>query len=434
MFLKTVKIVVWILILAACSGQNTPQTRTTIPTTPTLTPTPIAQPSAIPTTEATPANERNLVIWWPDALSPNDRAEVTELLNQQIRDFSVSENDQVNLTFRLKRYSDVGGIISTLRAANGVAPGALPDLTLIRREDLLSAIQSGLVYPLEGLVSFGVINGIYDSALELGQYQDQLYALPYMQEIQIVAYHDTETIAGWTFDDVLTREQVIVFPARRVNGVNRLFFAQYLAAGGTLPLSDGSIEINRQALLDVLSYYEAAYQQGLIPDDMPNYTTVSDYLPAFILEELDTAVISTTTYFDLRSSGESVMVAPLPTRDGDPIGLLNGWLWVITTSNTEQQELAASFINWMMDIQRQTDFASAVHMLPSQRSALQRLDRSVVDVSRLDSISEGAFPPYGDLLNGSVARVLQNGFISVINGESSAEDAVQDIIDQLNTE
>lgn len=433
MLLRISKIILLIVLLAACSGQDTTSEDASTPTAITPTSTPIIQPSAIPTTESTPSNMQNLVVWWPDALSPSDRSEVADLINEQIREFSVSENDLVNVDFRLKRYSDVGGIISTLRAASGVAPGAIPDVTLIRREDLISAVQSGLVYPLEGLISFGVISDMYDPALELGQFNGQLYGLPYMLDVQITAYRAEETRTDWTFDAVLGYDVPLVFPARRVNGVNRQFFIQYLAAGGTPPTADGTLMMNQTALSKVLEFYENAYELGIIPEEVANYSSISDYLPAFILEEINMATITTTTYFDLQASGDLLQIASIPTLDGDSTGALNGWMWVITTPNVEQQELAASFINWMMDIQRQRDFGGGVHMLPSQRTALQGLDDDMVDISSLDMIVSGSVPPLSDLLNGSVARTLQNAFISVITGESTADEATEAVMDQLST-
>ena len=158
--------------------------------------------------------------------------------------------------------------MATLRTANNVAPGALPDMTLIRREDLLSAAQSGLIYPLEGLVPSAILGDLYDVALELGQVDGQIYGLPFMLEGYHLAYHgiiDTLDVSA-SFDDFLLKETEWVFSGGRADNVTTdILFAQYLDAGGTPSQSNGKISIDSEALSTVLTFYE----QALTPEYYP---------------------------------------------------------------------------------------------------------------------------------------------------------------------
>ena len=99
----------------------------------TETPTPVSSPVA------TVVNQPSLTIWWPDVLMPTVEDQPLPLY-EQLEAFAQTENG-VQVKVRVKRVSDVGGIMATLRTAREVAPSALPDMTLLRRQDLLDAVH-----------------------------------------------------------------------------------------------------------------------------------------------------------------------------------------------------------------------------------------------------------------------------------------------------
>lgn len=433
--------------LVACSADNSSAPATASPTIVEATATTIAQaqPSAIPTVDSTEVAVQTLVLWWPDTLSTGESDPSSNVLSEQIAAFDQSEDGLVNIEFRLKRYGDVGGIMSTMRTASGVAPGALPDLTLIRRDDLLSAVESGLVYPLDGLVPAGVIGDLYDPALSLGQIDGQLYGLPYMLDVQHIVYRPVETesndttptvIDNWDFGSVLSRTDVMTFPARRANGLNTLVYAQYLEAGGVLPGSDlsgadAASRLSRTALDDVFAFYEQAYDAELISPNVLDFTAPQDYAADLAAGDIELAVVTSSIYLSELQNGRELLLAPLPSTTGQPIGVLDGWMWVLTTNNADRQAIVSRFIGWMMDIDRQIAIAESIPMLPSQRASLSQLDVDGLDREQMDRIVANALPRVASTINGSAARAIQTAFISVISGESTAEDAVDSVFSQL---
>jgi ABC-type glycerol-3-phosphate transport system substrate-binding protein len=436
---RTVRILVLLLLLvmAACSADDQSEPEMTEEATAPVTSTPISavQPSPIPTAAGTEVTEQTLVVWWPDTLAPGERTDITGVLDAQIAEFDESEDGLIQLEFRLKRYGDVGGVMSTLRSATLVAPDVVPDVTLIRREDLVSAVESGLIYPLDGLVAANIIGDLYGSSLELGEVNGQLYGLPYMLDVRhsvAGATSDDEVIEDWSFDALLEREQQWVFPARRVSGLNSMFYLQYLDAGGTPPAGDGSLRLNRSALLTVLSFYEQANDLGLIPVEVLEYTSPQDYVTELTIGAIDTAIVSSTIYLDEVYAERSLLPGPIPTASGAAVGQINGWMWVVTTSNADRQEIAARFLNWMMNADRQVEYAEVIHMLPSRQNAVQQLNTSIIDVAMFDTILTNAIIPLPETLNTTTARTLQNAFISVISGDSTAADAVDLVVDQLD--
>ena len=430
-------IVITGVVLVATACDNAAPTNSALPQpsdTPAPTGTALSTNSAtrMPTGEPTPDTNLSLRIWWPDTLYPDN----ADFLDQQIREFVSASPFDVGIDFRRKRTQDVGGIMSTLRSASRVAPDALPDITLIRRQDLVSAAQENLIFPIDDLISNVVEADLYDSALALGEFQGVTYGLPYLVEVEHLAYRgdpDVEEpeLNEFTFDEILDKQVNFVFAGGRANGVNNVFYVQYLDAGGTLPDADGTIQPNRDALLSILSFYENARRLGIVDERILEFSRVSDYQLGLVTGEYDAAVVDSTTFFMLRADENDLQAAYIPTESGSPIGVIGGWMWVITTDDADQQELAAEFIDWMMQSERQSTFAGMVNMLPSQQSVLQSLNEDLTDALLLDNILENAVLPLTDNNGGVFARAMQNAFVSVITGENTAEEATDAVFDQL---
>src|SRR5579871_1880242 len=174
---------VWMVAsCAAPSAAPTQVAQTAIITLPPATPTSL--PAA--TAESTPSTV-TLTIWWPEPLAPVDNQDAANLLAQQISDFEAANHDVI-INLRLKNDQDVGGIMSTLKAASLVAPGALPDLTLLRRSDLVTAAQAGLVMPIDERAEASILDNLHPMVSALGRVNDKLYGLPYNLEVEHIAY------------------------------------------------------------------------------------------------------------------------------------------------------------------------------------------------------------------------------------------------------
>lgn len=430
-----------LLILVACGGNDSNNSLEATETQIIPTPTQIGvdQPTPQPSDEAPPPEMATLRVWWPDTLAPVGNETVTQLLNRQFRDFEAfieqAEDGNLEIDFRRKTISDVGGIMSTLRAARSVAPNALPDVTIVRRADLLTAVNEGLVQPLTGVASPSpiVISDLYDVGLSLGQVNNDLYGLAYLLDVTHFTYLvDDETtpttIMNWSFADVLTRETPFLFPALRANGVNSTFMSQYLANGGVIPTQDNNYAVRENVLLDTLQFYEQAAQATLIDNSVFNYVTSADYLELLSANEITQAIITSDRYFSLRLLNQEWNVAPIPTENGGNVALANGWMWVVVTSDPSRQALAIEFINWMMDASRQREYAEVIYRLPSQESALLNFDHTLLDVSIMDNLLNGAIIILPDNVGGTIARAMQDALIAVINGESTAEEATQAVL------
>jgi ABC-type glycerol-3-phosphate transport system substrate-binding protein len=383
---------------------------------PTVTVTHTVTPTSGPTV---------LSVWWPESFAPADNNEALTVLAEQINAFQASQSGVV-VNMRLKKETDLGGIMSTLLTASAVAPGALPDLTLIRRSDLLNAVQAGLIYPLEGKISSAVVGDLYDAALQLGQVDGTLYGVPYTLEVQHVAYQTLNTFESWSFAEVLSNEISFVFPAGQPDGINDVFLAQYINAGGTLPAD----AVNEQALFDTLLFYERAITSGILDAAVVNYTSPANYTERLVSGEVDAGVITSTGYLKLLQSGANLDFAPIPTESGSLITEVDGWIWILTTPNADRQGLAAQFLNWMLNANRQGTYTQVLHVLPSQRTALQEWEAVPYNIFVRDLLGNAILPLPSA---GASARAMQNALVAVLTGQSTAQEATAAVMSQPAT-
>lgn len=420
-----------VLLLSPACASAEPQVSTVLTSEPLASATALAQattPTPAITLAPTETGPTRLSIWWPEPLAPLDNGDAVDILSEQISAFQMAQGN-VEVELRWKNEADPGGILSTLATASPVAPGALPDLTLLRRSDLLTAARAGLIYPLEGKVPSAILGDLYSRALQLGQIDNALYGLPYALEIQHMAYHGEAL--SWTFEDILANETHFVFPVGSEADLNDLFFAQYLAAGGPPP-SGGTLNLDQEALLNTLSFYEQAVNREIIDRGVLAYLSANDYLPELASGALSAGMIHSTDYLTLVTAGANISFGPIPTSTGALTSTLDGWMWVLTTPNADRQALAVRFLNWMLNADRQGTYTQTVHMFPSQRSALQRWGESPYNTFIRDVMANATLP-LAESDGGSIARALQSAFTGVISGQLRAADAAQALINQFES-
>lgn len=412
-------------MLAACTTQSAPPTAT-LETEPISTPTSASISVVQATAEPTASGPQALTIWWPEPLAPIDNQDAADLLSEEISAFQAA-NPDVTIEFRLKRAQDVGGIMSTLRSANLVAPGALPDLTLMRRSDLLAAVQSGLIVGMDERAGEAILNNLHPTVEALGRVNDRLYGLAYNIEVQHMVYQaGIYTLDRWSFANVLDQKASFVFPAGRANSLSDMFLAQYRAATGTLESS--TLTIDADSLLELYQFYRDAVDAGVLDPIVLEYIVPDDYRAGLAAGTIPAGVVTSTLY--LKLDGEALDFAPVPTESGQPTTVVDGWMWVLTTPEAEQQALALRFVNWMLDTDRQGRYNQAIGMLPSQRATLRQWqDPSYATF--VDMLLNNGTLPLGETSSGMTARVIQSALASVISGQRSAAEAVQDVLAQL---
>jgi ABC-type glycerol-3-phosphate transport system substrate-binding protein len=385
---------------------------------------------ASPSPTATEEPSITLSIWWPDSLALSGENSLHPLLLEQSEAFA---ENQVNLFMehRIKAVGTTGGIMSTLRSASNVAPNALPSLTLLRRQDLLVAEREGLLQSLEGGIP-STIQGDLSGVLTLGQVNGELYGLPYLLDLQHLVYRPKSELnyTDWSYAAVLEREQAFVFAAGRTSGINDVFLLQYLASGGSLN-PDGSLSLNPTILENNLEFYQAALELGIVDNLSLNHSNPGTYLADFQSGVYDMAVFNSSTYLQLYAEDSSLAIAPIPNEIGSQTSILNGWVWVLTTNDARERVAALDYIAWMMDSSRQASFAEASFNLPSRQTAMALGLAGDAPPDAFLLLLENPVLPLSDAEAGVLGSAMQTALGSVLNGESSAEEAAQTVINQV---
>lgn len=365
-------------------------------------------------------------LWWPDELYPKNDPEAERVLLDQFDGFRRTYATY-NLDVRRKRASGLGGILPTLRTALAVAPRAAPDLTLMRRSDMIAAATEGLIVPLEEWLPADILTGLAPGARALGEIDGVLYGLPYVLNIYHVVYRLSVFDAPLlTFDDVLERQPEYLFPAGTGAGtlVGWTVLLQYLAAGGSLVDVAGNPALNRDALLTVLEYYEQAVALDIFDPALLDYAQFDVYWDAFEAGEANMIMVDTATYLKRREDVPNAGLAPIPTHDGSPLTALDGWMWVLTTQDPDHQRQARAFLSWMMRINQHSDFTETVGLLPSQVGALRLWDDVEYALFAQDLLAAAVIIPAAQR-NNSAAVALQTGLVAVLNGTPARQAADQ---------
>ncbi len=370
-------------------------------------------------------------VWWPDALYNTENQKAVDILETQFEEFN-NAHPLIRAEVRLKRSEGQGSILSTLLAAEEVAPGAIPDLVLLRRDDLVQVVQNGIARPIDDWVPDTIRDDLLPNTLTLGQIEGRLYGLPYLLRIDHVAFRTSAfDSAPATYADVLNGNSGFLLPGGLLpnQSVNNVILGQYLAEGGRLVDESGIPVLDEIPLQKVLSFYETGRQGGIFSPEILGYDLAADYWSRFAQGDAPLAVVSSTDFLQRQNSLQNVAFAALPTLESGALTLLDGWIWVLTTGNPEQQNGALEFLKWMMRADQQAEFSEAISILPSLAPALRIWSNDAYTRQVIAWLPESLILPI-EQRNNPAAVQLQTAFAAVLNG-MSAEDAVSEALKNL---
>lgn len=402
--------------------------------------TAIRQATATPTTRSAPLSDSlevqpqgtpepfGIRVWWPYELWPAEGTAAEEVLQRQFDGFR--QTSTYTLDVRTKHADGTGGILATLRAAVPVAPDAIPDLTLMRRSDLLTAVSEGIAVPLDEWVPDDIMGNLLPGTRALGEVDGAVYGVPYTLTTAHVAYRSSAlTVAPRTFQDVLIEAPLYAFPASDSDSAtNWTALLQYLAAGGRLVDESGVPTLDKDALRPVLEYYQAGLEAGLFDTALLGFTGATSYQSAFANGDVNMVYLDSTTFLKWRRDVPNTAAGPIPTLDAAPITTLDGWMWVLTTRDPDHQQQARVFLSWMMRINQQSIYTEALGTLPSQSRALRLWEDEAYAEFVQTIVPVGVMP--GPEHSNQAARALQKAVADVLRG-ASADVALDSALSEL---
>ncbi len=370
-----------------------------------------------------------LTLWTIEALAPNEETPAGQLLAQQLASFNQA-HPGVAVRYVLKQPYGRAGVLQFLRSTKKVVPSALPDLVVMDAAEVAQAAQDGLLQPLDPLLSRDLANDLFPFAWNMGHVGEDWVAVPFAADLEHLVYNLNKTPeppVSWT--DVLSSTVAYLFPAAGHDGrANNAVLIQYLALGARLTNESGQPALNREALTEVLSFYNQARELGVIPDLTLEMHTPAECWPYYLAAQVGMTHVTARQFLAERAQLRRSKVAGIPTRDGIPATFATGWAYVITAQDPGRVALAAQLVEWFMAPERLGPWSQTARWLPTRRAALELWpDDPYKDFLRNSLEMASYLPPMVgyDRLSRAIQRAVQEVLTGVAPPEDAAARAAQ---------
>ena len=414
------------LICSACAG----------PLVPGKTPAPEASPTpenkatltALPTVETTRSPERptTLRIWLPPQFDPADGSSAGDLLQSRLVEFSGLHHG-VRIEARVKALNGPGGLLDSLSAANAAAPLAMPDLILLPRALLETAALKGLLYPVDGLATTLNEDDWFAYAQQLARLQNSTFGLPFAGDSLVLLYRPIDIDPppkDWP--TALTLSQPMIFPAANDQALFTL--AQYLATGASIQDAEGRPVLDSSTLQEVLTFYQEAETTGLMPFWLTQFATDDQAWEAYTENQSNMIVTWTSRY--LRDLPGDTSATAIPTLAGETFTLADGWVWALSTPQSERQALGVALAEFLTGGDFLARWTAAAGYLPPRASALAGWSNTTLRRLVNLVVPSAQIFPANDML-AVIGPALQKATVEVLKEQTDPKTAAQQALDSL---
>ena len=367
---------------------------------------------------ATPSGPATLRVWLPPEFTPDLDTPGGRLLAEQIQAFE-NAFPGTAVEIRSKADSGPGGLLASLIAAANAAPGVMPDVIALRRDDLLSAVAAGLVTPPEPLAPIALLNDFYPFAQAMGKVNGTWQGLPFAADAHVMAYMTTvypSPPLHW--DDLLTG--TLVIPAAEPSGLTLLTI--YLAQGGGLQDAGGKTQLDVDVLARTLVLFQGLQSDGTLRQSTVDYTDPAETWEVFRQRRANLAVTSAHYFLTGYSRVDGASATLLPTSGEAPLALVEGWSWVLVAGAGAgvpgNQALAAELVGWLLGPDEHAAWTEAANVLPTRAASLARWQEARLGPIVSNFVAHAQLQPPAGLV-GSVGPALRQALADVLAGRAS---------------
>jgi ABC-type glycerol-3-phosphate transport system substrate-binding protein len=410
-----------------------PEISPTVEESATSTP-PVETAEAQADENTTPESELpiQLMVWTVEAVSAQAEGDAGAVFGRGLAAFENTYPD-VQISVMLKNESGKGSVSDYLRTTSQAAPDVLPDVAVLNMVDLAQVARTGLIVPLDGLLSPSLIDDLLPGARAAGTVDGQLMGIPFEMDVEHLIYNTNKVASTpilWT--DVISANTTYAFPAKGKNGlVNDAFLIQYLALGGRLQDDEGRPFLDEQALRAALEYYRQGVEAGVIPLEVLTIGSPDEVWPDYVAAQVGMAHVNSHRFLSDKSVLRSTEFASIPTHDGAQLTIGRGRSLVIATHSPNRQAVAAQLIEWLMAPDNNVAWSQATSYLPSRYAAFNLIGDDDPYWPFLQhqlevAVPAPAFPEYNE-----IGRVLQQAVIEVLSEEATPEEAAAAAVDAI---
>jgi len=389
-----------------------------------ITPTAAGSPQPPASATVTPGGPLTLRVWLPPQFDPAQDSPAARLLRARLDEFT-RQRPRVQLEIRIKAMQGPGGLLDALTTSKAAAPQAAPDLIALPRDLLETAALKGLLTPFSSSAYAENEADWYDYARDLARLQDSVYGLPFAGDALALIYNPT----GWpvspsTWANTLQTPSGLVFHAADPQALLTLTY--YQSNGGPVRDEQGKPMIDSLALTEVLTYYLQTQQAGVIPVDIAQIQSEDQAMSLF----RDGSVFGVATWMSrfLNGSGdlqlEERSLSPLPTYDGRAFTMATGWVWALSSPDTERQRVAVELARFLTQKDFIEEWTQSAGYLPPYVDALDAWERESMRTV-LDEIARSAhiLPP-GNILV-ALSGAMRQAVLATLTGQSDPATAAQ---------
>lgn len=401
---------------------------------PSLTPSPPPTeppPSPIPTAPLLPGPLiTTLTIWLPEELNPYGDEPGADLLFGRLADFEAAHPD-LQVQVIIKKSRGRGGLLDFLRTAIAAAPSVLPDLVVLDETDLRVAAQAGLLQPMDSRIPLDLEADLFPFAVGLGRVDDTAFGLPLAAETRHLAYFPaTLPSPPISWRDVLAAGLPLCFPAAGENGIPEdLTFIQYLGAGGRLTDEEGNPVLEEEPLMAALDFYAQAVATRVISPPVVLSIGTDEECWTYFQREGGMTVVDSRRFW--REGEGTAEMGPIPTRDGRPITLAEGWVLALVATSPEQQQRAMALAAWLLDPAWYGAWTQSTGYLPVTQRGLAGWTVSAERRDVLRGILMGAREPLPPSLRERLGPLLRMAVEAVLQGRQSPAEAAARAVQSL---
>jgi multiple sugar transport system substrate-binding protein len=398
----------------------------------TLSPT---EPTAAPTDTAPMApSVITLTVWTTEAFSPTQVITSGRVLAQAVTDFQASQPD-VRLDFVLKKPYGKGGILDFLSTTYAAVPDLLPDMVILDVDELSTAVQAGLVQPVDDLLPADLVADLYPLARDTSTFSGRLYGLQFQADLDHLVYSSGRmALPPSSWPGVLSNPGPYIFPAGgRAGLVNDAFLIQYLAVK-PWSFQDNPDDpfLEADALAAVLQYYQDGVSRGIVPLDVLDYHTTADSWREYLADQAAMTQVSAHEYLSERSRSPSSAAAPIPAINGPAAGINRGWVLALVTTEPVRQSVAAAFMTQLMIPETNAAWNRAAGYLPTRQAALVHWDAGDSYTPFIHQQLQMAQPRPAIPNYARIGAALQQAVEDVLTGVATPEEAAAKALESAN--
>lgn len=377
--------------------------------------------------ETVETTTKEILVWLPPQFDPSTQAQSATTLGDLFTEF-MSENQNISINYRIKDTGGEASELNMLSLAADAAPNVVPALVILDRNDMMTAVQKGLIYPIETDL-FSEAETWFRFARESAFVDNVLYGIPVAGDPLVLAYRPALTgpdMNNW--EEILTRGLPIGFEPNSVTDLFGLFI--YVSLGGRTTDEQGKPWLDQEILTQTLNFFLNGGQKGAFPPAIAKDSNVGQSWKQFTD---GTYQITVTRFSQYRHNRRPDFIAiPLPRTDNSsPYPLVNTWNVVITARSPEIQELAIELGKAIAASEFNDRWTFSGGYLPVRNTDLKNwgADSGYEGVSLMSE--KGALIQSGNII-AKLVPILNSAISKVIQTTMTPEKAAAEAIEAVN--